>query len=340
MTNNLRKLIVPVLASRPVSAIANRLLGRNIPIFSVHRLELDGKNAHGITPGHLRNCLKYLHREGYKLISLEDLILAILGKMPLPDKAVAFTMDDGYAEQADITASIFLEYDCPLTFFVITGMLDKGMWPWDAQVSWLINNTKKASLTLDVDDEIIRVDISDSRSRNTARQTIRDIIKEMDAEILLEVMGRLARATNVSLPPAAPALFQPMDWPSARGLEQKGVRFAPHSRTHRILSKLPDEAAKEEIIGSWDALCRELSNPLKVFCYPTGRMFDFGPREIAYLEQAGFLGATSSISGLIDASALIKNQVFSLPRISLPDTMDYFIQYCSWIERSNPGMPI
>ena len=91
---------------------------------------------------------------------------------------------------------------------------------------------------------------------------------------------------------------------------------------------------------SWDALCRELSNPLKVFCYPTGRMFDFGPREIAYLEQAGFLGATSSISGLIDSSALMRNQVFSLPRISLPDSMDYFIQYCSWIERSNPGIPI
>jgi peptidoglycan/xylan/chitin deacetylase (PgdA/CDA1 family) len=276
-----------------------------------------------------------LYKEGYTQMALEDLIQALLDHTTLPDKAVVFTMDDGYIEQADITAPIFLEYDCPLTFFVITGMLDQSMWPWDAQLSWMINNTRETSLTLDVRDEIIRIDIPDSGGRDMARRKLRDYIKEMDAEILPEIMDRLARSAGISAPATAPPPFQPLDWPTARSLEQKGIRFAPHSKTHRILSKLPDAAAKDEITGSWNVLQRELSNPLKVFCYPTGREFDFGPREITCLEQAGFLGATSSIPGLIDTRAQSENQIYCLPRISLPDSMAYFIQYCSWIEHVN-----
>jgi hypothetical protein len=169
------------LASR--DPLASRFLSHSIPIFSIHRLAQDGGTAGGITPGYLRNCLAYLYKEGYTQMALEDLIKALLDHTTLPDKAVVFTMDDGYIEQADITAPIFLEYDCPLTFFVITGMLDQSMWPWDAQVSWMINNTRETSLTLDVRDEIIRIDIPHSGGRDMTRRKLRDYIKEMDAEI-------------------------------------------------------------------------------------------------------------------------------------------------------------
>jgi len=336
MKNTLRELLVPVLTSRPVSAIANRFLGRSVPIFSVHRLEQEVNITTGITPKHLRNCLNYLRSEGFQLVSLEDLIQALLNHATLPDKAVVFTMDDGYIEQADITASIFIEFDCPLTFFVITDMIDQVMWPWDAQVSWIINNTSKTSLSIELPDELIHMDISDSDSRNTARQKIRDIFKELDAEALSAMIRRLAQAAGIAVPSIAPPPYQALNWQTARSLEQKGIRFAPHSRTHRILSKLSGESAREEITGSWQTLQRELSNPLKVFCYPTGRLFDYGPREISYLHEAGFLGATSSLPGVVDLlNDDAEQQVYCLPRISLPNSMAYFIQCCSWIEHAN-----
>ena len=340
MKNTLRELFIPVLTSRPVSAIANRFLGRSVPIFSVHRLEQDANITTGITPRHLRNCLNYLRSEGYQLVSLEDLVLALRNHTKLPDKAVVFTMDDGFIEQADITASIFIEFDCPLTFFVITDMIDQVMWPWDAQVSWIINNTAKSSLSVDLPDELIHLDISDTVSRNTARQKIRDIIKELDAGILPAMMGRLAQAAGITVPSIAPPAYQALNWQTARSLEQKGIRFAPHSRSHRILSKLSGEAAREEITGSWQALQRELSNPLKIFCYPTGRLFDYGPREISHLQQSGFLGATSSLPGLVEINDDAEQQVYCLPRISLPDSMAYFIQCCSWIEHTNRNRPL
>jgi peptidoglycan/xylan/chitin deacetylase (PgdA/CDA1 family) len=152
-------------------------------------------------------------------------------------------------------------------------------------------------------------------------------------------MSQLAMAADIAVPAVAPPPYEALDWHTARSLERKGIRFAPHSRTHRILSKLPDEDAREEISGSWETLCRELSTPVKVFCYPTGRMFDFGPREITHLQESGFLGATSSIPGVVDLNGRAENQVFSLPRISLPSTMAYFIECCSWIEHANRNRP-
>lgn len=333
-------MFVPALTSRPVTALASRFFGRGIPIFTVHRLELDGTPPGGTKPGHLRCCLEYLDKAGYTTVSLEDVIQFLLNQTALPDKPVVFTMDDGFVEQADVAASIFLEYECPLTFFVITDMLDKDIWPWDAKVSWIINNTKIPLLKIEVVDEIINLEITDTASREVARQKLRDIIKEMDAAKIDDTLNRLSEAANVPVPVTAPSAYQPINWQIASRLEQKGIRFAPHSKTHRILSKLSDQSAMDEITGSWEALNRELSNPLNVFCYPTGRLFDFGPREIAYLRDAGFLGAVSSQPRLVDVENHTQEQIFSLPRVPLPDSMTYFIQCCSWIEHVKRGRAI
>jgi peptidoglycan/xylan/chitin deacetylase (PgdA/CDA1 family) len=335
MKDAIRKLLIPALTSHTVSAIAERFLGRSVPIFSVHRLEQATKTASGVTPEHLRNCLAYLRAEGFHLASLEELILAVLNQAALPEKSVVFTMDDGFNDQADTSASIFIEFDCPLTFFVITDMIDRTLWPWDAQISWIVNNTENGALRLELSDESIEIKITDNASRITARKKIQAIMKELDAETLPATMNQLARAAGIEAPSGAPPPYEALSWDTARRLERQGIRFAPHSRSHRILSKLSDESAREEITGAWKALERELSNPLKVFCYPTGRLFDFGPREISHLKEAGFLGATSSLPGLVNMKDVTERLAFCLPRISLPDTMAYFIQCCSWIEHAN-----
>jgi peptidoglycan/xylan/chitin deacetylase (PgdA/CDA1 family) len=268
------------------------------------------------------------------LVSLEALVLALRDQTALPQRAVVFTMDDGFQDQGDIAAPIFLEFECPVTFFVITGLLDRTLWPWDAQVSWIIDNSTKPSLQVGLEDESVEVHLRDLPERRSARQKVRDLIKEMDAEHVPDLVHQLATAADVALPPAIPAAYQPLDWGMARQLEAQGVRFAPHSRSHRILSKLRRSSVEDEICVSWSTLQRELSNPLKVFCYPTGRIFDFGPREIEILKNEGFLGAAATIPGFVEPDLPADKQLFSLPRFELPDNLTDFIQYCSWIEHA------
>ncbi len=334
----LKELLIPPFASRFVSSLATGIFGQGVPVFLLHRMSSAQPSgqaySHGTSATHLRRCLQYLVDSDYTFISLEQLVTAIKEGTPLPERAVAFTMDDGFIDQAEIAAPIFLEYDCPLTFFVISGLLDQQLWPWDSQSSWIINNTKKSRLTLDFPDETLHIEIDDSNRRHNARELTRNYLKEVDATLIPALLEQLADDAGLVLPETPPDQCIAMDWNKARELEQKGIQFAPHSVTHRILSKLDRENAEKEILDSWHTLQRELENPLNLFCYPTGRILDFGPREVEILKNNGFIGAVSTIPGHIEPGKNALKRLYHLPRFELPNTMTDFIQYCSWIEHA------
>ena len=329
----MKNAIIPILASRPITALATRFFGVGIPIFVLHRMEHEGHATTGkMTADHLRRCLQYLVDNGHTFISLEQVILALGNKQALPPKAVAFTMDDGFADQAEIAAPIFLEFDCPLTFFVITGMLDQTTWPWDAQVSWIFETTQKTSLEADVAGKILSYKLEDAPSRRLAKRTIQKIIRKMDAERVPDILQQISHDAAVPIPENPPPEYQSMTWEMARRLENAGIQFAPHSITHNILSKLTDESVEKEIHGSWHTLKKELANPLKVFCYPRGYTTDYGTREIELLKNNQFLGAASTNPECVELSKDPQRQIFNLPRLALPDSMTDFIQYSTWIE--------
>ncbi len=332
MKELLKNIFIPPLASRPVSALASHLLELHIPVFLVHQLVNDTRTGSGITPEHLRNCLRYLVKNGHNFVSLKDAIYALKNSKPLPEKPVVFTMDDGFMQQATITAPIFQEFNCPATFFVITDMLDRQLWPWDAKVSWLINNTKKQRIAIKFEDETLKLDLGNAEKKHLARYKTRDFIKETDMNTLSNSLEQVAAATGLSIPESPPEFYEPANWDIARKLEAGGFTFAPHSKTHRILSKMDEASARDEILGSWQRLTTELSDPLKVFCYPTGRPFDFGSREINILKDNDFLAAISTIPGYLTSLDNHELNLYALPRFDLPESMTDFIQYCTWIE--------
>jgi len=322
-----------VLASRPVAAVASRFFGSGTPIFMLHRMN-SGKHsiAGGIQPDHLRRCLQYLVDKHYSLISLEQLVTALRTGQPLPPKAVAFTMDDGFADQAKFATPIFEEFNCPLTFFVITGMLDQALWPWDAQVAWITETSEKVALETGIADHSFTLPLGNTHDRRLAKRALHDAIRETSSDQVDEIVSRIAHDAGVVIPEKPPAAYKPMSWEMARDLEKKGIQFAPHSVSHHVLSRLDNESMQQEIIQSWRTLKKELLNPLKVFCYPTGRKIDYGSREIDVLRNHGFLGAVTTSSYFVEHLAPGDMQPFRLPRFPLPESMDEFIQYCTWIE--------
>lgn len=241
-------------------------------------------------------------------------------------------MDDGYLDQAQIAAPIFLEYNCPVTFFVITGMLDQTIWPWDAQASWIIESSTKTSLESSTIIKRLGINHNDITNKREFRRSIQNTIKKIDAENIPEILQQLADAAGVTIPDNPPLEHQPMNWENARQLEQQGIRFAPHSVSHNILSQLSHKSMEQEIDQSWQVISSKLAKPLKVFCYPNGRTIDFGTREIETLKKAGYLGAVSTTPDFVMNDKKSGEHIYSLPRIALPDNMTDFIKYCSWMK--------
>jgi len=323
-----------MLASRPVATFAHRLFHCGIPIFILHRIAQYGQPEAGKTsPDHLRQCLEYLLEHDYTFMSLEQLILALHRKETIPPKSIIFTIDDGYIDQAEIASPIFLEYNCPLTFFVITGMLDQTILPWDAQVSWIIETSKNRSLENCHTARDLDLQFEDKITKRHLRRSIQEAMKKLSADSIPGTLQQLASDAGVALPESTPENYRPMTWEMARQWEQQGIRFAPHSVTHNILSRLSQDKMEKEVYDAWLTIEKELSNPLKVFCYPNGQATDYGEREIEHLKNNSYLGAVATTPEFVKPENITERQIYQLPRIALPDNMTDFIQYCSWIER-------
>jgi peptidoglycan/xylan/chitin deacetylase (PgdA/CDA1 family) len=330
----LKDMLLPALTTPPLSNLGTWLFGRGIPIFMLHRMQAEGQPFMGTSPDHLRRCLQYLADEDYHFVSLEEIMQALIHQQPLPPKSVAFTVDDGFWDQAEIAAPIFIEFNCPATIFVITGMLDKRLWPWDAKVSHLINTTKNTSIEIELADELFHLPLSNNQEKQDARNIIRTTIKAMAADSVDHSLNLLAKATDCAIPQSPPTHLKPMDWETARHLENQGIKFAPHTMSHLILSKLDARSAEKEIMGSWQRIQQELTSPSPIFAYPTGRFCDYGPREIGLLKQAGIIGAVSTLPGTIGGENTTPNYEYNLPRLSMPSEFSDFIKCCSWLEQA------
>ncbi len=334
MKSLLKNTITPFFASQPVSAIAELVVQAGVPIFMFHRFHSAESPIHGHNPDYLRRCLNYLIEHGYTFISVEQIVNAIQNHESLPKRAIAFTLDDGFLDQATVAAPVFIEYQCPVTIFLISGFLDGKLWPWDDQVAYLIKQTQQQKLTIKLADENRQFDL---HNKDKQRQSIHDLqnwIKRLDATQISDYLATISHAAAIKIPEHAPLNYQPMSWDQARVLEKKGVCFAPHTISHRILSRLNDDHAENEITGSWQRLQHELSSPCPVFCYPTGRQQDFTHREIDIIKQAGLTGAVSTEATHVNPNNDTRNYRFKLPRFGFPCSYTDFIQYSSWIERA------
>lgn len=243
-------------------------------------------------------------------------------------------MDDGYVDQAEIASPIFLEYEFPITFFVITGMLDKTIVPWDTQISWIVQNSKPTSLQDYTVLKDIGLELNTAITRRELRRIILSTLKNFRAEEIDLILHKLTIETGLHPTRHTSEQYQPMTWDMARDLERQGVRFAPHSVSHYILSRLSREVMTEEITKSWLSMEKELRSPLKIFCFPNGHAADYGEREITLLKDLGFQGAVTATPAYVDPKMPSMSQIFRLPRLAFPNNMTDFIQLCSWIDRA------
>lgn len=330
----LKNLLIPALTSRPVNAIADLLFTAGIPVFMFHRFNSPADGVSGHDPILLERCLQYLVKHGYNFVSVEQIISSIKNKQSLPKRPIAFTMDDGFLDQATVAAPLFIKYQCPVTIFLISGMLDHELWPWDDRISYLVKNTEQPSISLSLAGQEKSFDTNNSQQQRAVIQEIQNWAKTLDANLVESYLNALSTATGVTLPAEAPANYRAMSWEQARKLEKQGVLFSPHTRSHRILSKLDDISSKFEITHSWKRLTEELDSPSPVFCYPTGRADDFSDREFDYIRHLGLIGAVSTEATFANPENLQANYLFELPRFGFPDSFTDFLQYCSWIERA------
>lgn len=311
-----------------------RILNGRATIFMLHRLRDDTTGAGGHTMDEMLEAIEVLRRTGATFARLQDFVAAARNGTAR-EHTIIFTIDDGFADQG-VIAEQLIRVGVPSTVFLVSGFLDGEIWPWDDRLTWAIRQSKLPSIQVDVFADGPRVfDISNKAVRQASLVAIRDHLKATSQENVYDAVAAVAAAGGVVIPDAPPADYLPMSWDDVRRLEQLGVDFAAHSRTHRIFSQLETETSRAEIMHSVARVNEETTRRVPLFAWPTGLEQDYTKRDIQFLREAGITGcvATGADYATFDAASGDEDALYHLQRFGLPYRMKYTLQYGSWIER-------
>ena len=243
-------------------------------------------------------------RQYYAPVTLDQAAQAIAGGKPLPAKALAVTVDDGYRDFFEVAYPVFREFGIPATVFVVTRFLDGGYWLWGDRVKYAFRHTALERTRLPLPDgTVLTYELPDRPARERAATEVKERAKLMCQRDFAAFVGSVAPALGMEIPGSPEGEFQAMSWEQARQASAGGMEIGAHTVSHPILSSLGSLAEMaEEIAGSRRHIESQLDRPVPHFCYPNGRLRDIGPASAA-VREAGFATAVTTEPGVNPAGA-------------------------------------
>lgn len=269
-----------------------------------------------ITPELFRQELLWI-KEYFSVIPLSLLIERSNRDSRIPPRAAVLTFDDGYQNNYQYAFPILKEYKLPATFFLTTDLVDGKTPLWVDTLEYAIGHARGPLLRISNKGKEETFSVEAYEDRVQADMVLRDCLKRIpqsEAEILL---GKIVNAAGANLQESfLSSPYAGITWEEAREMERAGMAFAPHTRSHPILSRIPVSNAKEEILFSKKRLQEELDAPLNIFAYPNGQPSDYTPEIVSIIQEVGFRAALTTIPGAIGKNA----HPYLLPRITLDNT--------------------
>lgn len=267
--------------------------------------------------------MEALARDWFPL-SLAELIDGF-ARRHLPERAVAVTFDDGYADNLEIAAPFLVEHRIPATLFVATDLVDAGAPPWWDQLASLLLEPARLPqmLTLSRGGNRWRIPplAADERrpspnapqpwnaepgTRLRAFYEVWLVLRALDAPTREAVLDEIAEWAGA---PRSSARIL-LTWEQVREFAAlPGFALGAHTLTHPALPTCSRQDARAEITGGADRLRAQTGVEVEQFAYPYGAWSRSVARLVADL---GFRGAYTT-----DGDAISWNSSpHALPRIS------------------------
>jgi len=283
--------------------------GSTLLILAVHRVS-DGGNPFntGLPVGTFRRYLEEL-RAGWTVFRLEDAVLR-LQACELPPKSAAITFDDGYRDNYELAFPLLKAYELPATIFITTSTVDSDRLLWHDKAWSAFCRTRARQVRIDG----CTYSLDSAAERERALFAFRQLLRrqpfdDWDAAIT-RLCGDLACDTE-----GITHGFEKLRWTEIEEMARDNISFGAHTHTHPLLTSIPLDRAREEILLSKRILEERLTMPVTLFAYPNGSHRDFHIEIKESLQEMGFLCAVTTIHG-VNTSA---TDPFQLRRVMLRD---------------------
>jgi peptidoglycan/xylan/chitin deacetylase (PgdA/CDA1 family) len=312
------------------SAIANRsgfldayaslkgLAKSQVIILLYHRVSPDQDNwflAEPFSPQSFEEQVEYFSRT-YELLSLDKLAYYIQQGKTLPKKALVITLDDGYKDNYLYAYPILKKHHAPATIFLATGHIGTERLFWYNKVKYVFQATPLVKA--DVDD-FGKLRLQSSSERLEAGLVVLERLKRMPEMKRNSLVEKLADALRVNIPEDL-GKSAILSWDEVREMSNDGIAFGAHTVSHPILTNVPLEEAKWEIVQSKKDIEERLEQPVTAFAYPSGGHRDFNNQVANFVKESGFLCAVTAIPRWISNKA----NIYELGRIRASENQNQF----------------
>jgi peptidoglycan/xylan/chitin deacetylase (PgdA/CDA1 family) len=246
----------------------------------------------------------------------------------LPDRALAITFDDGYANNATVAAPILRRLGLHATFFIATGFLDGGCMFNDSVIEAV---RAFPGERLDLDPLGLGAHATGTTDqRRAAIDAILAGIKYRPEAERGDLAEAVARFAATSLPTDLMMTSE-----QAAGLARDGFELGGHTVSHPILAQVDAVTARDEVERGRRRLDEICGRRTKLFAYPNGRpQRDYVRATVELVRELGFDGAVTTSAG----AAVPGSSPFEIPRFTPWDVrpLRYATQLWSNLVRTAP----
>jgi peptidoglycan/xylan/chitin deacetylase (PgdA/CDA1 family) len=244
-----------------------------------------------VLPEDFRRQMDFLRQE-YCVLPLGEAVQRISRGLPVADRTVCLTFDDGLRNVLTHAAPVLKAYGLPSTVFLITSLPDSRLPPWQGRLRYALGNTILPSIHFDGEDWTLHKGRAGLPVYNSLVRRIKTLPGRERELSLTKLIGALCapQPLDFSESPHATMGWDDVTEAAAGGL----MRFESHTHTHASLSHCASEELRYELETSRDLLRERL--PIEnLFCYPFG---DYSPATTAMVAQAGYRCALITGNGI------------------------------------------
>ncbi len=235
----------------------------------------------------------------YRILSLDQLLEALLAKRPLPRNAVVFTFDDGYADNM-IAAQILKKYGGSGAFYLTTNCIDRQEPLWLAELHYLIRAARAPKFSLRYNGTLLELPLTGEAARQSAAREITRIIKSNNRTVREQVRQQLREQLGGA--ESQEVLHGIMlRWDQVEQMLHDGMVIGGHTLSHLNLPNAEPAEALLEISRCREVLEQRVKRPIRHFSVPNSGPYAYYNEAVKQMVgESGFVSAVVSAHGFAD----------------------------------------
>jgi peptidoglycan/xylan/chitin deacetylase (PgdA/CDA1 family) len=242
-------------------------------------------------------------RRDYHPLHLSDMVAAARAGA-LPERAVAVTFDDGYADNLHEARPVLDRHDVPATVFITSDYVgsEREFWWDDLERILLLPATVPDRLLIRFRSITLEWAMTEPDSagapRERAYRSLLELLRGLTGAERRAVLEDLARQVGVTTSGRRShrALSESE---IIRLIDGGNITVGAHTRTHPSLGALPPSEQQSEIAGSRARLQEITGTSLSSFAFPFGGSSDYSRVTVALVREAGFSTSYINSPGLV-----------------------------------------